>query len=203
MLLATTLFPSAVAWVWSRCIMPSMPKTPLSREGSMGLLCIFWRRKRVGVVELLDIVGAVVRGQGDADEDDHGAAGPESGDDLVEICAGVFDAQAAETVVAAELNDDDRRLHGDDVVDALDAVFGGVAADALIDDAIVIAPGVEVGLEIVGITFAEFGAVACGEAVAETDDDGTLVVDDGGRDWRGGEGSFGCGRCCLCCCWFC
>ena len=62
-------------------------------------------------------------------------------DDLVEIGAGVFDAEAAETVVAAELDDDDRGLQGDDAVEALDAILGGVAADALVDDAIVIAAG--------------------------------------------------------------
>ena len=33
-------------------------------------------------------------------------------------------------------------------IDAFDAVFGGVAADAFVDDAVVIALCVEVGLEV-------------------------------------------------------
>ena len=38
-----------------------------------------------------------------------------------------------------------------------------------------VAVGVEVGLKVVGVALAEFGAVACGEAVAEADDDGAFV----------------------------
>ena len=68
-----------------------------------------------------------------------GSAGFEGGDDLVEVGAGVFDAQAAETVVAAELDDDDGGLQGEDGVEAFDTVLGGVAADALVDDAVVVA----------------------------------------------------------------
>lgn len=48
-----------------------------------------------------------------------------------------------------------------------------------------IAPGVEVSLQEVGIAFAEFGAVAGGKAVAETNDDGTRVVDCCGGLLRG------------------
>ena len=106
-----------------------------------------------------------------------GSAGFEGADDLVEIGAGVFDAEAAETVVAAELDDDDCRLHGDDAVEAFDAILGGVAADALVDDPVFVALCVEIGLEVVGVAFAGVGAVAGGEAVAEADDQRPLVVD--------------------------
>ena len=147
---------------------------------------VFFSNQSVGVVELFDVVGAVVRREGDAGEDDFGAAGFEGGDNLVEVGARVFDAKAAEAIVAAELDDDDGGLHGDDGVDALDAVFGGVAADAFVDDAIVITPGVEVGLKVVGIAFAKFGTVAGGEAVAEADDEGLLVVGCGWRRLWGG-----------------
>ena len=71
----------------------------------------------------------------------------------VEVGAGVGDGQAAEAVVATEFDDDDGGLQGEDGVEALDAVLGGVAADALLDDAIVIAVGVEVGLKIVGVAW--------------------------------------------------
>src|SRR5467141_1890176 len=116
---------------------------------------------------MLDVVGAVVGGEGDAGEDDSGSAGFEGADDLVEICAGIFDSEAAEAVVAAELYDHYCGLHGDDGVDALDAVLRGVAADALVDDAVLIPFRVEISLEIVWVAFAGLGAVARGEAVAE------------------------------------
>ncbi len=58
---------------------------------------------------------------------------------MVEVGAGVCDGEAAEAVVAAELDDDDGGVEGEDGVEALDAVLGGVAADALVDDAVVIA----------------------------------------------------------------
>ena len=78
-------------------------------------------------------------------------------------------------------------MEGEDGVEALDAVFGGVAADALVDDAVVIAGGVEVGLEVVGIALAGVGAEAGGEGVSEADDEGAVVVDWGGSDGCGGQ----------------
>src|SRR5438309_10028683 len=116
-------------------------------------------------IELPDVIGNVVWGEGDSGQDDPGSSGLEGAEDLVEIGAGVFDAEAAEAVVAAELYDDDGGLHGDDAVDALKAVLGGIAADSFIYDAIQIAFGVKVGLEIVGVALAGVGAVAGGEAV--------------------------------------
>ena len=86
------------------------------------------------------------------------------------------DGEPAQAVVAAELDDDDVRLQGEDVAEAVEAILGGVAADALVDDAVVIAvcgrgpsggsPG----------SFRRVGAVAGGEAVAEADDERAIVV---------------------------
>ena len=153
-------------------------------QGDIVFLC----KQCVGVVELLDVVGAVVGRKRDSGEDHLGSAGFESGDDLVEVGAGVFDAEAAKAIVAAELDDNDGGFLGEDGVEAFDAVLGCVAADALIDDAVVVTLCIEVGLEEVGVAFAEVGTVAGGEAVAETDDEGALVVDGCGR--RGGCRSF-------------
>ena len=163
---------------------------PFQKEWEQGHL-IFFGEQDVGLVELPDVIGPVVGRKGDAGEDDTGTAGFECADDLVEVCARIFNAKAAETVVATELYDHYCRLHGDDAVDALDAIFGGVAADALVGDAIVIAFRVEISLEIVGVAFAGFGAVAGGEAVAEADDQWALVVDRCWRrvwSWKGGSG---------------
>ena len=136
---------------------------------------VFGRDEGVGGVELVDVVRAVVGREGDAGEGDFGAAGFEGADDLVEVGAGVGDGKAAEAVVATELDDDDGGMEGEDVVEAVDAVFGGVSADALVDDAVVVAEGVEVGLEVVGIALAGLGSVAGGETVAEADDEGAMI----------------------------
>jgi len=64
---------------------------------------ILFGEQGVGCVEACDVVGAVVGWERDAGEDDGDFAGFEGGYDLIEIGAGVFDAQAAEAVVAAEL----------------------------------------------------------------------------------------------------
>ena len=111
-------------------------------------------RGSVGLVELLDVVGAVVGREGDAGEGDLDPRFLEGGDDGVEVGAGVFDAEAAKAVVAAELDDGDRRGGGRGLRQAGDAVFGGVAADAEVDDAVVEGVLVEVGLEVVGVAVA-------------------------------------------------
>jgi len=58
----------------------------------------------------------------------------QGGDNLIEILAGTVDGQTAETVVAAEGNDDKDRLQGKHVVQPVQTVFGGVAADAGVHD---------------------------------------------------------------------
>lgn len=131
------------------------------KEGQKGDV-VFLGDEGVGLIELLDVVGTVVGWKGDARQSDLGAAGLEGGDDLVEISAGVFDAKATEAVVSTEFDDDDGWFEGEDVVDAFYSVFGGVAADAFVDDSVVVASGVEVGLEEVGVALAEFSAVAGG-----------------------------------------
>ena len=66
---------------------------------------------------------------------------------LVEVAAGLVEGQAAEAVVAAELDDDDLRMQAQDGRKAGDGVFGGGAAGALIDDLVVVALGVELALQ--------------------------------------------------------
>jgi len=146
----------------------------LEEEGEEGG-GVFFGEDGVGGLELLDVVGAVVGREADAGEGEAGVAGAESGEDGVEVGAGVFDAEAPEAVVAAELDDDESGVEGDDAVDALEAVLGGVAADALVDDTVGEVVGVEVFLEIVGVALAGIGAMAGGEGVAEADEEGALV----------------------------
>jgi hypothetical protein len=94
-----------------------------------------------------------------------------------EILLRAFDGKAAEAVVAAELEDDDLGFLGEDAMDAFEGVFGGVAADAGVDDAVAIAGGVEELLKVGGVAGGGIDAVAGGEAVAEAGDDGASVGD--------------------------
>lgn len=81
-------------------------------------------------------------------------------------------------------------MHGEDAREAIDAVLGGVAADAGVDDAIVVAAGVEVLLERGGPCLAGDEAVASGDAVSIANDNGEFLIGGmrGERHERGHEG---------------
>ena len=112
------------------------------------------REQCVGLVELLNVVRAVVGREGDAGENDLCAGVLERADNLVQIGAGVFNAQPAQAVVAAEFDDSDGGVESEDFGEALDANLGGVAADAAVADAVVVVALIEVGLKVVGVTLA-------------------------------------------------
>lgn len=133
----------------------------VEQEGQEGDVVLL-RKHSVGLRELLDVVGTVVGGEGDSGEGDLDAGLLKRGDDLVEVGAGVFDAEAAEAVVATELDDGDGGVKGENFGEAGDAVLGGVAGDAEIDDAVGEAVLVEIGLEEVGVRVAGVGAIAGG-----------------------------------------
>ena len=95
---------------------------------------------------------------------------------MVEVGAGVCDGQAAQAVVAAELDEDDGGVQGENAGETLESVLGGVAADALVVNAVVDVALVEGCLQVVGEALAGAGAGSGGELVAETDEDGAVVV---------------------------
>lgn len=134
------------------------------------------------LVEGLDIVGAIVGREGDAGQQDFDVRAFEHGQNLVEIVAGHIGGQAAKTVVAAELHDDDFGVQAQDGADVGKGVFSGGATGALIDDFIVIAGGVEFLLQKVGVGLAGREAVSGGDAVSKADQDGAV----GGKQ-RAGE----------------
>ena len=119
---------------------------------------VLLREGGVHGVEFFDVVGAVAGGEGDAGEDYLGAGFLELVDDAGEVSLGLFEGQAAEAVVAAEFYDDDFGMAGEDELDAVEAVLGGVAGDAGVDDVVVVALGVEEMLEVVGVGLAVVGA---------------------------------------------
>src|ERR1700744_4952327 len=88
-------------------------------------------------VEALDVISAVIGRERDAGEQDADVRREQRVDDGAQILACDLHGKAAQAVVAAELNEDDVGMHGDDTVDARYGVFGGVATHALIGYAIV------------------------------------------------------------------
>ena len=91
------------------------------------------------LLEGVDVVGAVVGREGDAGEQNFDAGSIQGGQDLVEVAARLVGGQAAEAVVAAELDDDDFRVQEQDGADLDDSVLGGGATGALIGNLVVVA----------------------------------------------------------------
>ena len=163
----------------------------LEQEGKHGD-AVLASEQGVGPVELLDVVGAVVGREGDAGEGDLYAGVLQRGDDAVEVGAGVGDGQAAQSVVTSELDDGDGGMQGEDLGQARDAVLGGVAADALVVDAVADVALVEQGLEVVRVALAGIDAATGGQAIAEADQDGAMVCV---RGWGLDFGLGGCADC--------
>jgi len=126
------------------------------------------------LLELVDVVRAVVGRQGDAGEQDFYVRGFEGGEDLVQVVLSLIGWKAAEAVIAAEFDDDDFRVKLQYGVETGCGVFGGGAAGALIADFVVVAVGVELLLQVVGPGLAGLQAVAGGDAVAVADDYGAV-----------------------------
>jgi hypothetical protein len=152
----------------------------LKQKGEQGDV-ILLRQRCVDFVELADVVRAVVRRQGDAAEHDLRSRVLQPRDNLIEILACAIDGQAAKTIVPAEGDDDEGRLQGEHIVQPVQTVFRGVAADACVHHAVVKALGVEILLEKIGITASGICAVACSQAVAEGNDHRAIVT---GWSWQ-------------------
>lgn len=154
---------------------------------------ILLRQRCVNLVELADVIRAIVRRERDAAEHDLSPRVLQRGDDLIEIPPCTVDGKPAETVVAAEGYDDERRLEGEHILQALNAVFGRIAANAGIHHVVMKALVVEVAFQKIGIAVAGVGAVACSQAVAEGDDHRAVVTRRG--NWlRSGSRSRGLSR---------
>lgn len=149
--------------------------------------------------EFADVIGAIVAGQGDAEEDDFGAGAGEAGGDLLEVIAGAGDGDAAEAVIATEFEQDDFRGRAEGIAEAVEAALGGIAADAGVDDVVGIAALVEDFLQDVGVGLTDFEAKAGGDAIAEAEDDGAFVLGrgSGSGDGRGDIGFLGLWGCIL------
>jgi len=132
---------------------------------------VFCRDEAVGFVERMDVVGPVVGRKGNAGQNDFAAGVEQSGDDGVEITPGIGDGEAAEAIVAAEFDDDNGGMKAENVFQAHNGVFAGIAADPGVDDLVVIAALVEGSLKVLGPGMAGGDAIAGSNAVAEAVND--------------------------------
>ena len=130
-------------------------------------------------VEVADVVLAVIGWQGDAGDEDTDAGLKQCGDDLVEVLAAFGEGQAAEAVVAAELDDDDGGMETENAGQVGERVGGGGAAGAHVAHRVVIALGIQHFLKLVRVGLAVGKAVAGGDAVAVADEQG--LAGGGGR----------------------
>ena len=87
--------------------------------------------------------------------------------------------KAAETIVSAELDNDDFRAQSEDGRERCDRVLGGCAAGALILHLVVVTACVELLLKIIGIRLPKLQAVAGGDAIAKADQDRTVGCERG------------------------
>ena len=160
----------------------------LKNKGQQGDVVLL-RKLRIHAVEASDVVTAVLRGEGDSGERDPCSTLLDLLDHCSEVLLSAADRQAAEAVIAAELEDDDLWFLSEDAMEALQAVLGSVSADAFVEHTVVIPAGIEETLEIGRVAGGGFKAVAGGEAVAEAGDDGAGAGDiDGGLRVRGPGG---------------
>ena len=77
--------------------------------------------------------------------------------------------QSAQPVIAAELHHRNRGAQRQHLRQACYAVLGGIAADALVVNAVAVVQAIEIGLQIVGIALSGSCAMPLGQAVAKAD----------------------------------
>ena len=103
---------------------------------------VFFCDCREDIVEAADVSLAIVARKSDAGDYHLGMGVLQGMDDGVEVSLHFFGPDSAQAVVAAKSDDDDGGMKVKDFIDAVDAVFGGVATNAFVDDMVVISAGV-------------------------------------------------------------
>lgn len=129
---------------------------------------IFLSHAAVHFIELMNVVLAVVGRQRDAGQQHGNVRGAQAAHQRAEVALGHIQRKAAQPVVAAELDDDGRRMQPEHARQAVECVFGGVAAHAGVDDAVVISARGQVMLQENRIGLAWVESVTGGDAVSKT-----------------------------------
>ena len=131
-------------------------------------------------IKLANVVGAIVGRKSDAGKQNLDAAIGESGEHGVEVVARLIEWKTAQTVVAAEFNDDNFRMKKQDRRQSFHGVLGGGAACSQVLNLVVVAEFVEVALQSIRERLTGRQIVACCNAVAVADDDGPA----GSEEWK-------------------
>jgi hypothetical protein len=137
----------------------------------------------VNLFELMNVVGSVVGREGHAGQDNAGSGLLEGGDHPVQVFASGRERQTAEAVIAAEFQQHDRRFQRCRGIDAGDAAFSGIAADAEVRYMVRVTARIEIFLQVIGEALAGGKAESGADAIAENDQDLAII----GR----GIGGFG------------
>lgn len=124
----------------------------------------------VHLVELVDIGLPVVGRKGNAGQQHLDVRRAQPAREDVEVALGHVEWKAAQPIVAAEFHNNDGRMQGEDPRQAVERVFGGVAAHPGIDDAVVISTRGQVMLKENRVRLARIESMAGGDAVSKADD---------------------------------
>jgi len=119
----------------------------------------------------LNVIRAIIRRQRDSGQQNADVRGFESRKKLVEVAARLIERQSAQAVVAAELDDDHLRIQLENRRQAGESILGSGAACAPVENLVVVARGVQVALEEIGVRLA-FGKPVTGrDAVSVADEE--------------------------------
>ena len=132
---------------------------------------VFGREIAKDLIEGADVIGAVVGRQSDAGKQHPDACIQESGKYVVEVVPRLIEREAAEPIVSAKLDDDDRGVKSNDLGQVCDRIFGCGAAGSHIDDFVSVAVRAQLSLQLVREGLPRLNTVAGGDAVAKTDEE--------------------------------
>ena len=120
----------------------------------------------------MNVVGSVVRRQGDSGQQDLDVGVFEAGEDRIEIAPRLVGRKTAQPVVAAEFHEHDLRMQLQNGGKFRNRVLGGCAAGSLVVDFVLVAAAVQFSLQRVGIGLTRLQSIAGRDAVAETHQEG-------------------------------
>lgn len=144
----------------------------LQRAGLAYQVLIHHRHKRnmmfrgkfaVHLIEIADVVGAVIWRKGNAGEENMAVHRGQRAQQRVEILAGFTERKPAEAVVAPELDNDDGGMQGKQGLHSGNGILCRSATGAHVSDLVVVAELIEIALQIGGI------GLICGETVPSRD----------------------------------
>ena len=179
---ATRAWPAAFGWMPSENISSGSPPTPSSRNGISRAPLFPARRGKMsrnspGVVRP-EVGGKLHPGDHQLDPGVLLLCPRQNGG---EVALGLLQGQAAQPVVAPQLEDEDVDRPAQHPVDAAQAGGAGLAVEAGVDDAEVPPQRVDAGLHEGGVGLLAIQAVPRGQAVAEEEDGARAVADSRGR----------------------